>query len=935
MKKTAKKLFSLILTMAFLLALLPGAVQAADSLWETQTLDDGTLSITGYRGLAPDIKIPSSIGGVAVTRIGSNAFRNSDFLVSIVIPSSVTTIGYEAFYGCTALVTADLTEGLCELHNRAFGNCALTHIYIPSTLTTLHAANAGDAPFSGCSSLDAVTFAPGITELPYSLLRGCTGLTSIDIPNTVTTIGDYAFANCTGLASVRIPSSVETVGSSAFAGCTALAELNLPNSVTSVGSGAFQDCTSLTTLSVPGSVESIGYTAFKGCTGLTSVRLSEGLVTLGAQAFRDCTGLTGIYIPSTPKNVSASNNGDGIFNGCTALKSVSFSPELTAIPYSLLRGCPGVTSLTIPDTIEKIGSYAFAGCTSLKTVRISSTVTTIPSSAFAGCTALAELSIPNGVTSIGSGAFQGCKSLTKLSVPGCVTLIDGAAFADCAALTTVTLSEGLRSMGTAVFKGCTALKSINIPASLTSIGASNAEDGSFRNCPALKTLTLSPEAAQIPKNLLRGCQSVTYLNIPATVTTIGDYAFNSCPGLTDIYYGAGETSWAAITVKSGNTGLDGVTIHYNTLFPPTVTANKTSAAVGSAITWTAAASGGSGTLQYYFILYKDGAKLKTRSYSTKNTYSYTPTEPGTYRVRVYVKDAADTKVNKLSSGVTVTAAAPLTLSSIKADKTSASAGEKITWTAAASGGSGSLQYYFILYKDGTKLKTRAYSTTQIFSYTPTEAGTYKVRVYVKDANDTKLNKLSTAVTVTPAGPSISSVKAGVTSAYAGEKITWTAAVSGGSGTLQYYFNLYKDGVRIKTRAYSTANTFSYTPTEAGTYKVRVYVKDAAENKVNKLSAAVTVTLGPPAIISIKAGKTTAAAGEKITWTAAAVGSEQPLQYYFILYKDGVKIKTRAYSTTNTFSYTPTEAGSYKVRVYVKDAADNKVNKLSTAVTVTG
>ena len=66
MKKTAKKLFSLILTMAFLLALLPGAVQAADSLWETQTLDDGTLSITGYRGLAPDIKIPSSIGGFMI-----------------------------------------------------------------------------------------------------------------------------------------------------------------------------------------------------------------------------------------------------------------------------------------------------------------------------------------------------------------------------------------------------------------------------------------------------------------------------------------------------------------------------------------------------------------------------------------------------------------------------------------------------------------------------------------------------------------------------------------------------------------------------------------------------------------------------------------------------------------------------------------------------
>ena len=842
MKKTGKTLFSLILTLAFLLALLPGGVQAADSLWETQTLDDGTLAITGYRGLAADIEIPSSIGGVAVKRIGGNAFRNSDFLVSVVIPSSVTTIGYEAFYGCTALVTADLTEGLCELHNRAFGNCALTHIYIPSTLTALHAANAGDAPFSGCASLDAVTFAPGITELPYSLLRGCTGLTSIDVPNSVTTIGDYAFAGCTRLESVCIPSSVETIGSSAFSGCTALAELSIPNSVTSVGSSAFQGCTSLTTLSIPGSVESVGYAAFYGCTGLTSVQLSEGLVSLGAQAFKDCTGLTGVYIPSTLKNVSASNHADGIFCGCTALTSVSFSPELAAIPYSLLRGCPGITSLTIPDTIEKIGDYAFAGCTNLKTVRISSSVTAIPGSAFSGCTALASIDIPNGVTSVGSGAFQGCTSLKTLSVPGSVTLIDGAAFAGCTALTTVKLSEGLRSMGTVVFKGCTALKSINIPASLTYIGASNAEDGSFRNCPALETLILSPEATVIPQNLLRGCQSVTYLHIPATVTTIGGFAFNYCTGLTDIYYAADETSWAAITVQSGNTELNSVTIHYHAVPTITsVTANKTTAAVGEAITWTAKASGGIGTLKYCFFLYKDGTRIKTQAYSTKNTFSYTPTEPGTYKVKAYVKDAADTKVYKTSKGVTVTAAA--------------------------------------------------------------------------------------------AGPTISSVKAGVTSAYAGEKITWTATASGGSGTLKYYFILYKDGVKIKTRAYSTTNTFSYTPEEAGSYKVKVYVKDSAGSKVSKTSAAVTVSLGPPAILSVKAGKTSSAVGEKLTWTAKAVGSEQPLKYCFVLYKNGKKIKTQAYSTKSTFSYTPKGAGTYKVKVYVKDATGEKVNKTSAKITV--
>ena len=147
--------------------------------------------------------------------------------------------------------------------------------------------------------------------------------------------------------------------------------------------------------------------------------------------------------------------------------------------------------------------------------------------------------------------------------------------------------------------------------------------------------------------------------------------------------------------------------------------------------------------------------------------------------------------------------------------------------------------------------------------------------------------------------------------------------------------MYKDGTKVKTRAYSTANTFSYTPTEAGTYKGKVYVKDAADTKVSKLGTAITVTAGSaaPVISSIKANKTSAATGETITWTGTAAGGTGTLQYYFIVYKDGTKVKTRAYSTKKTFAYTPEEAGVYKVRVYVKDAADSKVNKLSKGVTV--
>ena len=109
-------------------------------------------------------------------------------------------------------------------------------------------------------------------------------------------------------------------------------------------------------------------------------------------------------------------------------------------------------------------------------------------------------------------------------------------------------------------------------------------------------------------------------------------------------------------------------------------------------------------------------------------------------------------MNKLSAGVAVSEASPPSITSIAASKTTANVGSPITWTATATGGTGTLQYYFILYKDGTKVKTRSYSTTNTFSYTPTEGGSYKVRVYVKDAGDAKVSKLSGSVTISVLNP---------------------------------------------------------------------------------------------------------------------------------------------------------------------------------------
>jgi hypothetical protein len=177
--------------------------------------------------------------------------------------------------------------------------------------------------------------------------------------------------------------------------------------------------------------------------------------------------------------------------------------------------------------------------------------------------------------------------------------------------------------------------------------------------------------------------------------------------------------------------------------------NKTSANVGDTLTWTATATGGSGALKYCFYVFKNGTVVERGSYGTAKTYAYTPTAAGAYTVRVYVKDGAGTVATQDNAAkVNVTASAtPLTISSVKANKTSANTGESITWTATATGGSGTLKYCFYVFRNDTVVERGSYGTARTYTYTPQILGIYTVRVYVKDGTGTSINKTSDIVLI--------------------------------------------------------------------------------------------------------------------------------------------------------------------------------------------
>ena len=171
------------------------------------------------------------------------------------------------------------------------------------------------------------------------------------------------------------------------------------------------------------------------------------------------------------------------------------------------------------------------------------------------------------------------------------------------------------------------------------------------------------------------------------------------------------------------------------------------------------------------------------------------------------------------------------------------AGKTATFKVVATGTGLTYQWQYSQ-DNGSTWKNKSGATSASYSVAPKETDSgllYHCIVTNAGGSVTSNSAKLTVTAAAAAAPTISSVKAGVTSAKTGETITWTAKASGGTGTLQYYFILYKDGTKVKTQAYSTKNTFSYAPTKAGSYKVKVYVKDATGEKVYKTSAKITVS----------------------------------------------------------------------------------------------
>lgn len=308
-----------------------------------------------------EVEIPSTIGGIAVTAIGSNTFRDNQ-LTSATIPSSVTSIGLAAFWG-NMLTSIHIPDSVTTLGNQVFYNNQLTTLSIPSGISTI-----GSYTFAG-NQLTTLTIPDNITSLGYSAFSS-NQLTSVTLTSGLTTIGDSAFSG-NKLASISIPGSVTTIGNYAFS-INQLTSVTIPNSVTSIGSYAFSS-NKLTTVTLPENLTTINNAAFQN-NQLTSVIIPDSVTTIHDFAFYS-NKLTSLTIPNNVTSISNLAFGSNLLAEVTIPDSALTIGNMAFIDNQ-------ITSLTIPANVLSIGSFAFSD-NQLNSVSVLGSNTNTSDSAFA------------------------------------------------------------------------------------------------------------------------------------------------------------------------------------------------------------------------------------------------------------------------------------------------------------------------------------------------------------------------------------------------------------------------------------------------------------------------------------------------------------------------------------------------------------------------
>jgi len=494
----------------------------------------------------------------SISRIGLSAFAGSGEFLDLTIPNSIVTIADKAFQGAGLKnIQFEKSSQLTYLGLNAFNAAKIVSITIPSNLTSIEKYT-----FQGCSNLETVLFENQsslitIGDYAFSLCK----ITSIDIPATVTTIGSSAFANSSMLQSIYVHSIIPvdlTLSSSVFSSVdktscklyvpkgtlsvytfanqwkdfihiVEMADLSAKTMLNTAGSLASSltqlEKQSITTLTLTGTIDARDFKTMRdSMPNLANIDLSGA--TIVAYTGPLGTAVSTLIYPANTVPQCAF----WIYVGDQTLRSFKFPITTTSVGDSAFSQCKYLSSIDINTKIETIGNLSFAGCQSLTTFNFPNSLRIIGLTAFGGCNSLKSIVIPNSVTTIGNSAFIACDSLSSVVLPNSITYISGSVFCF-SAIKTITIPASVVSINTEAFFNCQKLENVIFESSTKLLTIS---DKAFMYCMALQNIVLPTSLTSIGEYAFQRCSLLVNLNIPQSVSSIGQIAFASCSMLQSI-----------------------------------------------------------------------------------------------------------------------------------------------------------------------------------------------------------------------------------------------------------------------------------------------------------------------------------------------------------------------------------------------------------------
>ncbi len=332
----------------------------------------------------------------------------------------------------------------------------------------------------------------------------------------------------------------------------------------------------------------------------------------------------------------------------------------------------------------------------------------------------------------------------------------------------------------------------------------------------------------------------------------------------------------------------------------------------------AKAVGGVKPYTYAYYIYKNNSIVQRKGYTSDSYFEYTPTSEGLYKATIFVKDATGTIKSATTNVCNVVDKNKLYVSA-SIYPSEATIGENLWGDINAEGGTGEYSYAYYVYKDNVLVKKNAYTGSSYMEYTPTSPGVYKITAFVKDTGGRTQSTTTNECIVVESNPLTVFSEIQVVESEDGYEIWGQNEVEGGLPPYSYAYYVYKDNVLVKKYAYQESWFMSHIPTDPGTYKFTVFVKDASGKIKYTTTNECNVVDKNKIYVSASIEQTEINYGESFWAYINAEGGKLPYSYAYYVYKDNSIVKKNGYTSYSYFDYHPTFPGKYKIMAFVKDA----------------